>query len=421
MKKELQAMLERFKKQVGEMMISFGEELTNQVEKTNERIDNLENEIKELKEIVMTKKENEVPKAESPKAEIVKVPLEREKEEKPKEPKKTRGVSKYPTEKDDLNILKKFSSKTRYHKINNIALLENGYLKSSDYENTIYIKQQDAMQDPTIYDITSKSLIKNLNKELYEIDIPKLKEFTENSIKIELTNEIINSIIKANEIVGTSENLSLYGVRFECTNNVLSIVSTDSYKMYFNQMPLKSNDFSFTINKDFVNMVKADLLKFGTNEVVVLEYDNNDLRLTYQNRVATSKCTDFAFCDYKSLIQRFSFTGYADMEGIDFAKLESICSLNGKYKNVAIFNIKHNSIECIPMDEIQEKNKEVYNIKDNTIEEIQIGLNVKWLSQIFKSMNTTKIHMLKNNSATKIENEGTNEFIILMPNFIKKD
>lgn len=369
-------LFESFKNEVGKMLINFGEKLTTEIESTNKRVDKLEKEIEAIKEQF---------KKESTPAEKVA---------------KTRKVSsiKEATEKDNLNLLKKFTCKEKYRKSNyNLAIAENGEIKTTNFENTLFIKDN-KYNENNIFDLSGTMLLKS-NADIEDFKMPVFNTGSNDNIKIELNKNIMDIILNKALVYGDNKNnIAIYGVHLECKNNVLYIVGTDTYRMYKNEFELNSQDFKITLNYDLLNNIKSDYNKLG--DVVELNIFSNFIELKYSNRILISKLIDIPYPNYKIITDSTNHHEYTEFKQ-DLNELLEY-SKNNKDKYAALFNFANYEAKTADF-------KTEVNTSGNF--EGRVYLNVKFLIELLKV--DKKVYM--KNSSTMVYAQNEKELSILMP------
>ncbi|MEG1150455.1 MAG: hypothetical protein RSE17_04135 [Bacilli bacterium] len=372
-------LFESFKNEVGKMLINFGEKLTSEIESTNKRVDQLEKEIEEIKE--QFKKES------TPVA-------------------KTRKVSsiKEATEKDNLNLLKKFTCKEKYRKTNyNLAISGAGEVKTTNFENTLIIKD-DKYNENNIFDLSGSMLLKS-NADIEDFKMPVFNNESNDNIKIELNKNIMDIILNKALVYGDNkENIAIYGVHLECKNNVLYIVGTDTYRMYKNEFELNSKDFKITLSYDLLNNIKTDYNKLG--DIVELNiFTNNNIgssfiELKYSNRILISKLIDIPYPNYKNITDSTNHHEYTEFKQ-DLNELLEY-SKNNKDKYAVLFNFANYEAKTADF-------KTEVNTSGNF--EGRVYLNVKFLIELLKV--NKKVYM--KNSSTMVYAQNEKELSILMP------
>ncbi|MGL5749453.1 MAG: hypothetical protein ACRCXT_02910 [Paraclostridium sp.] len=383
-------LFESFKNEVGKMLINFGEKLTSEIESTNKRVDKLEKEIEEIKE--QFKKES------TPVEKVV----------------KTRKVSsiKEATEKDNLNLLKKFTCKEKHRSSNyNLAIAENGEIKTTNFTNTLIIKDN-KYNENNIFDLNGSILLKS-HADIEDFKMPVWNTESNDNIKVELNKSIMDTIFKALECSHKSnEMMHIHGVLLECKNNILNIVSTDSYRLYKNEFELNSKDFKILINHDLLNCIKMDYNKLGDtvelNIFVSNNIGNSFIELKYSNRLFLSKITDFPFPNYISLIESMNNHEYIEFD--NDKKLNEILeySKNNPKKYNSFFYFNENKVKTAGIE---------LELNFNGTYKNKVGLNVKFLMDMLRV--DKKIYM--KNSSTMVYAKNEKELSILMPLAFRED
>lgn len=376
-------LLDQFKKQVGELLISFGEQISGELSDTNKRVDKLEKEIESIKEQFSNNKE------------VVK-----------EVKKSTTSKVKVPTDKDDINLLKKFTCKVKHRKSNfNMAIAEAGEIKTTDFENTVIIKN-DKYNNNEIYDLTGSILLKS-NNDIEDFKQPLYN--TDNSgIEINLNNDIMNCIFKALDYSDKSGiNKALQGVYLECIENKLNIVASDSYRLYKNEFEFNSDYFNVLLPFELLNGIKQDYNKFNNGSLKIELYNknsinNNFIKVSYSNRVTYSQITDLPFPNFKELLKSITYNEYIDFSKVDINEYMEYSKLNTNNKYACYFNFDIYQIRT-------ENNKFEINTSGSYVG--KIGLNSKFLNDMLKI--DKKVYM-KNSSSMCYAKNG-NEISLLMP------
>lgn len=289
--KNLKEILEGFKKEVGEMLISFGEKLTKGL---TVEVDGIKKEVKDVKD------ELELLKAEI--QDLKKAPMQTV-EQPAVEPKKTTPEAKKPiqtkkesfkcgfTESQTATLVKKFIGVKEVFKT---PIVVNGYMLQTgdramlkvhrtaqfDFEDGVYLINNGFIKDDNL----SKELedYKREYKDYKEI-VFKTKE--DKKIKTTFTNSEFKKILNAAEYSDKKNDSgrAINGVRVISKDNSIQVVGTDSYCMYAAKFEKECPEFAITIPYAILNKTKSELSKvkeieFETdNKIIILKWSNREL------------------------------------------------------------------------------------------------------------------------------------------------
>lgn len=396
---KLKEILEGFKNEIGEMLISFGEKLTNSISEelaeTKNQVKNVEQELELLKAEIQDLKKAPIQTVEQPAV----------------EPKKTTPEAKKPiqikgfTEKQDITLAKKFIDLRLHTRDFDNPIVKAGSLIATNKEFALTISKGDKYQDG-IY-LLGDSII-NTGKDIDYVlsDYERvMKDFKleKDTKKIDFNKEQIEKIVQASEYA-SKDNYSVSSVRIDTENGEGYIVATDTFRLLSHKFKTDEN-IKVSIPRDLVVKIKSEILKVDKMQ---LETDGDRHVIKYANRRVYFKQPAGAYPNFRSILDGIKVEK-AELNIKDILTKDIISEIKSYQKlaknqksivletkdgagTIRIFKneaaaakdyIKENLVHEIKLDKVKGFNNLKVGMNLNyLLKHIEFGLdNIKWTSQ----------------------------------------
>ena len=299
------------------------------------------------------------------------------------------------TEKDNLNLLKKFTCKDNdmKHNYKTCITSESTTTTNNGYTTTLTIYNKP--KEKKVYSLEGNFLMNST------VDYDDYNFIKHNLIDtyITLDTEIIKSIYLALELASKDDERTA-GVDLTYKNGILDITSTNSYAMYNKSFNFQYNkEFSFLIPGFILKDIKTELNKFKCE--IKIYFNDDTLQISYLNRNIYTINRNLSFPKYKEIIESFKKNEYIDFSNIDLTAAYEYSKKN-KEKYGCKFDFNNNIIST-------------FNYQDNiettgTYKDV-ISLNLNFLQTVLKVSNKLYI----NNKHSMIGAFSDTESVFLMP------
>ena len=302
------------------------------------------------------------------------------------------------TEKDNLNLLKKFTCKDKANKTNyNTCVTTELLTVTNNTVNTTLTINNDP-KEKKVYSLDGNILMNST------VDYDDYKFIKHNLIDtyITLDTEIIKSIYLALELASKDDEKTA-GVYLTYNNGILDITSTNSYAMYNKSFNFKHDkDFSFLIPSFILKGISSELNKFKCELKIYFSENNDTLNFSYLNRNIYTIDNKFNFPKYKEIIESFKKNEYIDFSKIDLTKVYEYSKKNKDSKYGCKFDFNRNVISTLNYQD---------NIETTGTYKDVISLNLEFLQTVLKV--STKVYI--NNKHAMIGAFNDTESVFLMP------
>ncbi len=238
-----------------------------------------------------------------------------------------------------------------------------------------------------------------------------------------LFKDIVNSIYFS---IGNNDiHCYLNGMLIEYINDTFYFVTTDSYRLSIYKVCNNSNliinfnknNFFFILPKKLVVELYKLLDLFNENKKIILEINENIIKISFENFIIYSSLIDGDFPDYKKILYLTkSNYNYIDLNIKDFRNSLLRSSIISSYSfNYVTLTLKKNILKIYSNNTFSDEIKDIIcvNYIGNSF---KINLNVKFILDILNVIkNSLKIRFYFKNSDSIIKIDDTkNKYIIYM-------
>lgn len=403
-------LLEGFKQEVGKLLISFGEKLTGELEKTNLRVDKLEKEIEVLKE-KFNSETTAIPEQKSTEKFEIETTDEFAIQHIPAtEIKKSKSKKSEYSLKDNLDLFNKIVLKKGRNA--NTFLSENGYITCNNSDINIQIKSDIAEAGTFRTDIKTSLVNSNIEVD----DFRKLVFKTSDAYStINLNAKDMEKVFAAKNYASTDKiNPKIAGVYFENVNGELNISATDAFRMYNDKIKSSVDFKAFLLPSAILNAIEVDYNKLKS-EVVIKRYENK-VEVIYKDRIITAALNDLPFPDYKNILEREMYSKKIEFnKELDFKVLNELSSKDIMKKNVIALDLRYRVIRALDKEfELDINIIDSRNYKLNK-DDCVIGINSKYLQEALKISNTIEY----NNATSMLKLTKDTTTVVVMPSVLR--
>ncbi len=228
-------------------------------------------------------------------------------------------------------------------------------------------------------------------------DFPIFKKSILFSKKISISSFVFRKIISLIYFSIGDQDIFFYlnGMLIEYKKKNLYFVTTDSYRISFynlkdNFIYSKEDSFSFILSRNLV-LILLKLFDKLNNENVFLEWNNNIIKIIFNNFIIYSSLIDGSFPDYKSIILSTKDYKYIDIDVLEFKScLMRVSVISGSLFSYVTFLFKDNFLYMINSDSNNNEIKEKISI-NYFGKNLEISFNIKYILDIIKSINKDNI------------------------------
>lgn len=308
-------------------------------------------------------------------------------------------ATKQPTEKNNLNLLKKFTCKDKRHKTNYNTCITTELLTITNNSIDTTLTINNSPNEKNVYSLDGSILMNST----VEYGNYKFIEHNLSDTCIVLNQDMIKCMYLALELASNdADNKSIAGVYLTYKNGILDVTSTNSYAMYNNSFEYEYNkEFSFLIPSFILKNIKAELSKFKCKLKICFSDENNGISFNYLNRNIYTIDNKFSFPNYKGIIEDFKKNEYVDFSKIDLTVAHEYSKKN-KEKYACKFDFSNNVISTLNFQD---------NISVTGTYENVIALNIEFLKTLLKVSNKVYINSKNEMIATFNDTEAA----FLMP------
>lgn len=227
---------------------------------------------------------------------------------------------------------------------------------------------------------------------------------SKNKIKFKIPQNKFKDILVTNYISIANNDVRNYlnGMLLKSKEKILSGVSTDSYRMtifkYKNNLNLPK--FSIILNKKCISELIQIL---EDNDILInIEISENNIIFHIKNIKITSKLIEGNFPNYNDIIlKKTEECINVPVKQLKESLLRSSILCNSIFKGVYLCFFK-NKLEIISNNQEEEGSEEFFEIQ-YTGKKIEFSINVFYLLDIIKSIQTHTINFLLNKDIQKIQ------------------
>ncbi|WP_301099550.1 DNA polymerase III subunit beta [Otariodibacter sp.] len=208
----------------------------------------------------------------------------------------------------------------------------------------------------------------------------------------------------------------LNGMKFETEGNLLRTIATDGHRLAVCTMPLNQELLAHSVIVPRKAVLELSRLINSSDEPVRLEIGSNNLRVSMNGVVFTSKLIDGRFPDYRRVFPRNADRILeADAEQLKRALVRAAILSNERFKGVRLA-LSHNLLKLTANNPEQEEAEEIIDVSYDNVE-MEIGFNVNYLLDVINTLKCQRIriNLVDASSSCLIEDcdNSTAEYVIM--------
>lgn len=286
------------------------------------------------------------------------------------------------------------------------------------------------LPDAPVFIETDENFVTNIKCANVNFDIsgsgaeeyPKIPEINKNDF-VSIENSKLKSLIKQTIFaISLNDKKPIWtGSLFEIENNTISVVSTDGYLMAIRKEEIAAE------NKNIKVIVPGktlnELLKIIPDDdlSVNIYFSEKHILFEFEKFTVTSRLRDGEYTNYKSVVERqknYEIQLEANVSDI-FSSLEraSLIINTDNTKSPLKLIIKDDQINLTCSSQIG-KVSDIINVSAKKAGELLIGLNQKYLYNVFKNCDTEEVllnFISSKNPCIVMPTEGENFIYMVMP------
>lgn len=244
---------------------------------------------------------------------------------------------------------------------------------------------------------------------------------------------IINSLDLADSFekikyaaASSSDNLQINCVRLETEENILKLITTDTYRLVYLKKELQKINSNLEVSIP-LNTVEAmaKLLRSIESSDVKFYFINKQIFFKLDDVLIISRVIDLNFPNYKGILANNNYDKTLTMNTDIFLKILKRIIIfvrnNSESKYGATFYFKAGEMKVNGINEIAKINEQLEVNYEG--DDIKIALNTKFLLDFIQNLpkdNDITLEFISSNSSVKIREKGNEDYLyILMPLALK--
>ncbi len=249
-------------------------------------------------------------------------------------------------------------------------------------------------------------------------DFPILADQLENAAKIEIQQGVLRRLLGSVQYAMAQQDIRYYlnGVLLVVEGSTIKLIATDGHRLAFISEELGGNHKKqeVILSRKTVN----ELLKLldDSEDKVVLELAEKQVRASFSDVVLTSKVIDGKFPDYNRVIPNHSNHLVMDRQTIQQALQRAAILSNEKFRGVRLLLTEKNLRIISSNSEQEEAQEDIEN--DYSGAPLDIGFNVNYLLDGINNIGTQNVTMSfgdQNSSLLITVPEKDNYKYVVMP------
>lgn len=225
----------------------------------------------------------------------------------------------------------------------------------------------------------------NTNKSRFSLqtllsqDFPKLNNQLESTKKIVLAQKELKTLLISVQYAMAQQDVRYYlnGVLLIAEGNKLKVVATDGHRLAYNAGLIKDNLEKQEIILPRKAVMELSKLLADTEEIVELEFSQQQIKATFSNITLITKVIDGKFPDYERVIPKHTNNLSINRIIVQQALQRAAILSNEKFRGVR-FVLTEKNLNIISSNSEQEEAQEEIET-DYHGEAIDIGFNVNYL------------------------------------------
>lgn len=208
----------------------------------------------------------------------------------------------------------------------------------------------------------------------------------------------------------------LNGMKFETEGNLLRTVATDGHRLAVCTMALSQDLAAHSVIVPRKAVLELSRLITSSNEPVRLEIGSNNIRISMNDVIFTSKLIDGRFPDYRRVLPRNADRILeADTDILKRALMRAAILSNEKFRGVRLA-LSKNSLKINANNPEQEEAEEIIDVAYQS-PEMEVGFNVSYVLDVLNTLKCERVRfsLVDSSSSCLIEDcdNSTAEYVIM--------
>lgn len=249
-------------------------------------------------------------------------------------------------------------------------------------------------------------------------DFPKVSEQLQNSSTVEIEQKIFKKLLGSVQYAMAQQDIRYYlnGVLVVIEGNQIKLIATDGHRLAFTSTQLKTEHLKREVILSRKTVSELFKLLNDTDEKIVLEIAEKQVKITFSGITLTSKVIDGKFPDYDRVIPSYTNHLTLDRQTILHALQRAAILSNEKFRGVRFVMTEKNMRIISSNTEQEEAQEDIEN--DYQGPALDIGFNVNYLLDglIYANTNEVIFSFGDSNSSILITVPGNEDFkYVVMP------
>nr|BET44332.1 MAG: DNA polymerase III subunit beta [Candidatus Aschnera chinzeii] len=248
-------------------------------------------------------------------------------------------------------------------------------------------------------------------------DFPNLDNWNGN-FKCQIAEIYLKDLIESTQFSMASNDIRYYlnGMLIEITNNEIRSITTDGHRLAFSYVNIDQNLHSHSIIIPRKSISELIRLLNDSNNMILIESNNNNIRFHINNLIFTSKLIDGQFPDYHRILSNKSNKILtACREELKKAFIRSAILSNNKFQGSKL-TLNNNQLKITSNNFEDDTSEEVIEV-NYPYEMLEINFNINYIIDVLNILKCKDIKCFFNNanSSIKIESayNATSSYIIM--------
>lgn len=248
-------------------------------------------------------------------------------------------------------------------------------------------------------------------------DYPNLMDWTA-EVDFTIDQATLARLIESTQFSMANQDARYFlnGMKFETEGNLLRTIATDGHRLAVCTMALDQELLAHSVIVPRKAVLELVRLIGHNSDAVRLEIGTNNLRVSMNGIVFTSKLIDGRFPDYRRVFPRNADRILeADAESLKRALVRAAILSNERFRGVRLA-LSQNLLKLTANNPEQEEAEEIIDVSYDNVE-MEIGFNVSYLLDVINTLKCQRVrlNLVDANSSCLIEDveNSTAEYVIM--------
>lgn len=249
-------------------------------------------------------------------------------------------------------------------------------------------------------------------------DYPNLMDWKA-EVDFNIEQATLSRLIEATQFSMANQDARYFlnGMKFETEGNLLRTVATDGHRLAVCTMALNNELLTHSVIVPRKAVQELSRLLGSDEGVARFEIGVNNLRVSLDNIVFTSKLIDGTFPDYRRVLPRNADRILeTDTEGLKRALVRAAILSNERFRGVRL-SLSKNSLKITANNPEQEEAEEIIDVFYDNVE-MEVGFNVSYLLDVLNALKCQRVRLSLVDAASSclIEDcDNTSAEYVIMP------